>query len=123
MEKIPPDNKCANVSAVEAAAAALERDPETRQAAARDRAALDAEARQLDEALAAEARLKDSGGRTAALATLRGLFEGWSRSAQAEEPSPARSQARRLLGAVAAGASERVKDEEYRSLVQQYRWR
>ena len=45
-----------DVSAVEAAAAALERDPETRQAAARDRAALDAEARQLDEALAAEAR-------------------------------------------------------------------
>ena len=51
------------------------------------------------------------------------MFEGWSRSAQAREPSPARSQARRLLGAVAAGASERVKDEEYRSLVQQYRWR
>jgi len=112
-----------DVSGVEAAAAALERDPETRQAAARDRAALEAEARQLDEALAAEARLKDSGARTAALATLRGMFEGWSRSAQAGEPSPDRSQARRLLGAVAAGASERVKDEEYRSLVQQYRWR
>jgi hypothetical protein len=112
-----------DVSGVESAAAALERDPETRQAMARDRTALEAEARLLEEALAAEARLKEAGGRTAALATLRNLFEGWSRSAQAAEPSPARSQARRLLGAMAAGAAERVKDDEYRSLVQQYRWR
>jgi hypothetical protein len=73
--------------------------------------------------LAAEVRLKDAGTRAAALAQLRKSFEGWARAARAEEASPARSQARRLLGAVAAGAGERVKDEEYSKLVQQYRWR
>ena len=41
--------------------------------------------------------------------------------------SPAEPRSRRAFlaraGAVAAGAAERVKDEEYRALVQQYRWR
>jgi dienelactone hydrolase len=112
-----------DVSKVEAAVVTLERDPETKRAMARDRKALDAEARLLDETLATEVRLKDPGARSAALARLRLLFEGWSLGAQAPEPSPARSQARRLLGAIAAGAAERVRDEEYRALVQQYRGR
>ena len=112
-----------DVTAVESAAAALEREPATKKAVARDRDALDAEARLLDDALASEARLKDPGTRSAALSRLRSLFEDWSRAAQSADASSARSQARRLLGAVAAGANERVKDDEYRSLVQQYRWR
>jgi poly(3-hydroxybutyrate) depolymerase len=112
-----------NVAAVEADAAALERDPETKKAIGRDRTALAAEARLLDDALAAEGRLTDAGGRATALAALRSMFEDWSQAAQAPEPSAARSQARRLLGAVSAGAAARVKDEEYRALVQQYRWR
>jgi pimeloyl-ACP methyl ester carboxylesterase len=112
-----------DVTAVKAEVATLEREPDVRNAATRDRTALEAEARLLEAALAAEARLKDAGTRAAALAQLRELFEGWARAARAEEASPARSQARRLLGAVAAGAGERVKDEEYRKLVQQYRWR
>jgi hypothetical protein len=112
-----------DVTAVKAEVATLEREPAVRDAATLDRTALAAEARLLDDALAAEVRLKDAGTRAAALAQLRKSFEGWARAARAEEASPARSQARRLLGAVAAGAGERVKDEEYSKLVQQYRWR
>lgn len=111
------------VTAVETELRALERDDETKKAIGRARAALDTEARRLDEALAAEARLKEAATRAAALTSLRVMFEGWARAAQAPDPSAARSQARRLLGAIGAGAAERVKDEEYRALVQQYRWR
>jgi hypothetical protein len=112
-----------DVAAVESAATALEREPDTKKAMARDRDAFDAEARLLDEALESESRLKDPGTRSAALNRLRSLFEDWSRAAQSADASAARNQARRLLGAVAAGANERVKDDEYRALVQQYRWR
>ena len=88
-----------------------------------DRAALGTEARLLGEALEAESRLRDPDARNASLAGLRGMLETWSREADAATASPQRSQARRLLGAIAAGAAQRVKDEEYQRLVEQYRRR
>lgn len=112
-----------DVTALQPVAAHLANDPEVARALRREKADLDAEARLLDDALATESRLRDRASRANALDRMRQMFEEWSRAARAEAPSAARSQARRLLGAVAAGAAERVKDEEYRALVQQYRWR
>lgn len=102
---------------------ALAKDPQLKSARARERSELETEARMLDEAMQSEARLRDPSARGAALARLRTLFESWSRAAAASEPSPERARARRLLGAVGAGAAERVTDDEYRELVQQYRRR
>jgi hypothetical protein len=111
-----------DVVTLQAAAEALAADPRVKDALARERSDLDSESQALDEALAIEARLGDPSSRAASLTRLRTLFESWSSAASATEPSAERARARRLLGAVAAGASERVKDDDYRALVQQYRW-
>jgi len=116
-------NGLRDVTAMQPVAARLANDPEVARALRREKADLDAEARILDDALVTESRLRDRASRADALDRMRQSFEGWSRIARAEAPSAARSQARRLLGAVAAGAAERVKDDDYRALVQQYRWR
>jgi hypothetical protein len=89
----------------------------------RERADLETETRLLNEGLEQESRLRDPASRPAALARLRALFEAWSLRASGEEPSLDRARARRLLGAIAAGAGERAGDEEYRALMQQYRRR
>ena len=112
-----------DLAAEQSRLAAMERDPDVTRAVARDRAALDAEARALDEALALEARLRDRDARAATLARLEALFGGWARTAGGSEPSAERQQARRLLGAMAAGAAARAGDDEYTSLVQRHRWR
>jgi hypothetical protein len=112
-----------DLTAERARLAAMERDAEVTRAVAADRAALDAEARALDEALGLEARLRNPDVRTATLARLDGLLGGWARAAASAEPSADRQQARRLLGAIAAGASSRAGDAEYTSLVQRHRWR
>lgn len=103
--------------------AALDRDPSVRKAVARDRADLDSEARALDEALRLEGRLGDADQRLANLARLETILADWARSAASDAASPARSRARRLLSALAAGAAGRTNDETYRALVQKYRWR
>ena len=103
--------------------AAMERDAAVKDAVSRDRAALDVEARALDEALAIESRLQSPATRDAALARLDAMLAGWARAAGAADPTPARHQARRLLGAIAAGAAGRVGDEDYTRLVQRHRWR
>jgi poly(3-hydroxybutyrate) depolymerase len=112
-----------DVAAEATRAAALAADPAVKTALAHDRAALAAEARALDEALGIESRVRDAETRAASLARLDAMFAQWSREAGAATATPARSRARRLLAAVAAGAAERVADEEYRALVQRYRWR
>jgi poly(3-hydroxybutyrate) depolymerase len=112
-----------DVSALQANADTLANDPAVKKALGDDRAALGGEGRLLDEALEAESRLGDPDGRAASLSRLRATLETWSRAAAATAASPERSQARRLLGAIAAGAAQRVKDEEYLRLVEQYRWR
>ena len=112
-----------DLTAEQAHLAALERESEVTRAVARDRAGLDAEARALDEALTLEARLRDRDARAATLARLDTLLGGWARTAAAADPSAERQQARRLLGAIAAGAASRAGDDEYTSLVQRHRWR
>jgi predicted esterase len=112
-----------DVSAFQTAADALAGDPQVKAALARERTDLDTEARMLNEGLEQEARLRDPASRSAALARLHAMFENWSRSASGDDPSLERARARRLLGAMAAGAAERVKDEEYLALVQKYRRR
>jgi hypothetical protein len=102
---------------------AMERDAAVKDAVARERAALEAEARALDEALMIEARLQTPASRDAALARLDGLLGGWARTASATDDTPGRRQARRLLGAIAAGAAGRIGDEDYTRLVQRHRWR
>lgn len=100
----------------------MARDAAVKDAVARDRAALDAEARALDEALGLEARLSGSG-RTAALAELERRLGDWAREAAAAEDSPGRHRARRLLSALAAGAAARVDDADYAALLARHRWR
>ena len=112
-----------DVSALQANADKLVKDAAVKKALGDDRAALGTESRLLGEALEAESRLRDPDARNASLARLRGMLETWSREADATTASPQRSQARRLLGAIAAGAAQRVKDEEYQRLVEQYRRR
>ena len=112
-----------DVAALQANADMLAKDAAVKKALGDDRAALGTEARLLGEALEAESRLRDPEARAASLARLRGMLETWSREADATTASPERSQARRLLGAIAAGAAQRVKDEEYQRLVEQYRRR
>lgn len=106
---------------LKAEADALEKDSRLKTARSRERADLDAESRQLDQALELEARLRDPAARGAALGRLQALFESWSNAANAGTPSPERARARRLQGAISAGVAERVGDEEYRTLVQKYR--
>ena len=112
-----------DVSALQASADTLAKDAAVKKALGDDRAALGTETRLLDEALEAESRLRDPEARAASLARLRGMLETWSREADSTTASPERSQARRLLGAIAAGAAQRVKDEDYRRLVEQSRRR
>jgi predicted esterase len=112
-----------DVSTFQSSAEALASDPRLKGAIARERADLETETRMLNEGLEQEARLRDPASRSGALMRLGAMFESWSRSASDDEPSPARARARRLLGAMAAGAAERVKDEEYLALVQKYRRR
>ena len=112
-----------DVSALQSSADTLAKDAVVKKALGDDRAALGTESRLLREALDAEARLRDPDARAANLARLRGMLETWSQAAAATTASAERSQARRLLAAIAAGAAERVKDEDYLRLVQEYRRR
>ena len=100
-----------------------ELDPALRKAVADDKAALAGEERDLQDALRLESRLREPDARAASLARLGALFESWSAAARASAPSPERSRARRLLGALSGGASERTNDDDYRALVQKFRWR
>jgi predicted esterase len=112
-----------DVAALQSRAETLAGNAAVKKALADDRGMLDTEGRLLREALDTEARLRDPDARAASLARLQGMLENWSRAAGAAAASPARSQARRLLGAIAAGAAGRVKDEEYLRVVQQYQRR
>ena len=51
------------------------------------------------------------------MARLRDRLSRLAKAAAAEEDSPQRNQARRVLRAISAGASERVQDPEYRKLL------
>lgn len=100
-----------------------ELDPAVRKAVADDTSARAREDRELQDALLLESRLRDADARAASLARLAFVLESWSAAARAPEPSPERSRARRLLGALAGGASQRTNDDAYLAVVQKFRWR
>src|SRR6185295_9020753 len=109
-----------DVSAEAARAQDLSRQPEVRKTLARERADDDGEARLLGEIFDLEAGLGDERRRSVALIQLRDQLSKLSRAANAADPSPARSQARRVLRAIPSGAAESRQDPEYRKLLDQY---
>jgi dienelactone hydrolase len=109
-----------DVSADAARAKALAGQSDVRKAIAREKAADEAGMRTLGEIFDLEAELSDESRHVVALMQLRDRLTKLSRAANSPEDSPARSQARRALRAITAGAPERVQDVEYRALLQQY---
>jgi predicted esterase len=95
--------------------------PDVKTALKRDRDGVDAEARMLAEIFELEARLGEDDRREVSVMMLRDRLGKLSRKATADADTPERSQARRVLRSVTAGASERVVDREYLTLLQQYR--
>ena len=81
----------------------------------------DAEFRTLGEIFELEGRIGDEGHRREALMALRDRLLKLSRKATSEADTPERSQARRMLRSIAAGAPARVQDREYLTLLEQYR--
>ena len=99
----------------------MSRQADVKKALKRERDADSAEGRMLEEIFALEARLGSDDGREVALMMLRDRLSKLSRKAAAETDTPERSQARRVLRSVTAGASSRVQDREYLMLLEQYR--
>jgi pimeloyl-ACP methyl ester carboxylesterase len=94
-----------------------------KKAIAKERDADDEEWRTIGEIFDLETRITDRDARLDAMARLRGRLAQLSRTAAAADPSSGRSQARRLLGAVASGVRQRSQDPEYLKLVEQYAYR
>ena len=110
-----------DVSAETARLAALSQQPEVKRALARERAADDDEARVVSEIIDLEADLENFERRAQTLGRLRDRLSRWARAANADVASPERSRARRVLRAITAGAAERVRDVDYRKLLEEYR--
>ena len=109
-----------DVSAEAARAKDLIKQSDVKKAVARDRAADEAEQRMLRDVFDLEAALADADQRAVSLLRLRDALAKLARTANAPDDSPTRSQARRVLRSITAGAAERVKDQEYLALVGQY---
>jgi poly(3-hydroxybutyrate) depolymerase len=111
----------ADVSAEAVRLEQLSRQAEVKKALQRERDAVSAEGRMLEEIFGLEARLRTDEGREVALMMLRDRLSKLSRKATAEADTPERSQAVRVLRSITAGASGRVQDREYLTLLEQYR--
>jgi hypothetical protein len=109
-----------DVSAQATRAKALSKQPDVRKALARERAADDAEARMVAEIMDLEAGLGDQNRRDSALASLRRRLASLAHTANGDNTSPERSQARRVLRAITIGATDRVQDRQYRELIEKY---
>ena len=109
-----------DVSAEESRLGRMANQADVKKALKRERDADDAEGRMLGEIFELESRLGDDG-RLPALMTLRDRLTKLSRTAASEADTPERSQARRVLRSITAGASGRVQDREYLTLLEQYR--
>ena len=99
----------------------MSRQSEVRKALKRERDADDGEALMLGEIFDLEGRLGDAASRDVALITLRDRLSTLSRKAASEADTPERGQARRVLRSIAVGASQRVQDRVYLTLLDQYR--
>jgi pimeloyl-ACP methyl ester carboxylesterase len=109
-----------DVTAEAARAKDLRKQRDVKKALERERDADDEEARTIWEFVELEAALADSERRTQSLMTLRDRLSKLAKQAAGPDPSPERTQSRRVLRAVTAGAAGRVQDREYRALLQQY---
>ena len=109
-----------DVSAEAARVKELSRQPEVKKALAHERAGDDAEARVLGEIFDLEAGLGDAERRGVSLMQLRDRLAKIAAAANAAGDSPQRSQARRVLRAITAGAAERVQDRDYRAMLEPY---
>jgi poly(3-hydroxybutyrate) depolymerase len=98
----------------------LRKQRHVKKALEREHDADDEEARTISEFVALEAGLVDSERRTQSLMTLRDRLSKLAKQAGGPDPSPERTQSRRVLRAVTAGAAGRVQDREYRALLEQY---
>ncbi len=99
---------------------ALKRDRDVRKALDRARDFERDEARMLDEILTLEAQLGDQERRQVALLTLNERLAHLWKKATAETDTPERTQARRLLRTMAAGAAERTPDKDYLASIERY---
>jgi hypothetical protein len=111
----------ADVSAEAARLDQMSRRDDVKKALKRERDSDTAEGRMLEEMFTLEARLGTDDGREIALMMLREKLSKLARKAHADADTPERSQARRVLRSVTAGASGRVQDREYLTLLEQYR--
>jgi hypothetical protein len=110
-----------DVTDASARAADLSKTKEVKSALARERSDDDGEARQISDVFALEGSLRDESRRMESLGRLRDLLERCARQAAAENDSPDRRRARRLLRTITAGASDRTLDSEYLKLLEKYR--
>ena len=121
LEALAEDFKGVRDVAAEAARARdLARQPEVKKALSRERGNDDAEARLLGEILDIEAGLHDASRHDASIGRLRDHLTRLAHLADAPTESAERSQARRVLRNITAGAAERVDDPEYHRLLEQY---
>ena len=109
-----------DVSVEAARAKELSKQPEVKKALERERTDDDAEARVLGDVFDLEAGLNDESRHAASVMRLRDRLSAWARAANAADDSPERSRARRVLRAISSGAADRVRDPEYRALLEQY---
>jgi poly(3-hydroxybutyrate) depolymerase len=109
-----------DVSAQAARARDLSRQPDVKKALARERAEDDNEARILRDVFDLEAGLGDESRHAEVLMRLRDRLSKIAKTAHAADESPQRSQARRVLRTITAGAADRVADRDYRGVIEQY---
>lgn len=113
-------NGLADISAESRRLEEMSKQSEVKKAIKREQDAENAEGRMLGDIFELEARLADDG-RQVALMNLRDRLSTLARKAAAEADTSERSQARRVLRSVTAGASSRVQDREYLKILEEYR--
>jgi hypothetical protein len=106
-----------DVTVYAARLAELGRQADIKKALSRERSDENAEARLLTGIFELEAGLRDPEQRVVSMGRLRDRLTRLAKTAAADQDSPQRNQARRVLRAIAAGASERVADPDYRKLL------
>ena len=98
----------------------LSQQGDVKKALSRERDADAAESQMLSEIFELEASLGDDERRATAIMSLRDRLSRLAKKAGADTESAERSQARRVLRAITAGAAGRVQDPEYRALLDQF---
>jgi hypothetical protein len=98
----------------------LSQQGDVKKALARERSSDDGEMQMLSEIFDLEAGLNDRDRHNDVMMSLRDRLSRLAKKAAAPQESPERSQARRVLRSVTAGASGRVQDREYMQLLSEF---